>query len=54
MKKSIWRSDWFFALAITFVFFVIADSATIQKLEWSLYDQGVRSSSRDPAYTGTT
>jgi len=48
MKKSIWRSDWFFALVITFVFFVIADGGTIQKLEWSLYDQGVRSSSRDP------
>ena len=48
MKKSIWRSDWFFALVITLVFFVIADSGTIQKLEWSLYDQGVRSSSRDP------
>jgi len=48
MKKSIWRSDWFFALVITLVFFVIADGGTIQKLEWSLYDQGVRSSSRDP------
>jgi eukaryotic-like serine/threonine-protein kinase len=48
MKKSIWRSDWFFAFIITIVFFVIADSVGIQKLEWSLYDQGVRSSSRDP------
>jgi serine/threonine-protein kinase len=48
MKKSILRSDWFFALVITFVFFVIADGGTMQKLEWSLYDQGVRSSSRDP------
>ncbi len=48
VKKSIWRSDWGFALVITFVFFIIADSAGIQKLEWTLYDQGVRSSSRDP------
>jgi CHASE2 domain-containing sensor protein len=48
MKKTIWRNDWFFALAITFVFFIIADSAFIQKIEWSLYDQGVRSSSGDP------
>jgi len=48
MKKSIWQSDWFFALVITIAFFVIADSTGIQKLEWSLYDQGVRSSSRDP------
>lgn len=48
MKKSIWRRDWFFAFMITIVFFVIADSSVIQKLEWSLYDQGVRSSSRDP------
>lgn len=48
MKKSIWRRDSFFAFMITIVFFVIADSSVIQKLEWSLYDQGVRTSSRDP------
>ncbi len=48
MKTSIWRSDWFFALAITFVFFIIANGATIQKLEWSLYDRGVRASSGEP------
>ena len=48
IKKSIWRSDWFSALAITFVFFVIADSAFVKKIEWSLYDRGVRSSSADP------
>ena len=33
---------------ITIVFFVAADSTDIQKLEWSLYDQGIRSSSRNP------
>jgi serine/threonine-protein kinase len=43
-----WKQDWFFAFVITIVFFVVADSTGIQKLEWSLYDQGVRSSSRDP------
>lgn len=43
-----WKQDWFFAFVITIVFFVAADSTGIQKLEWSLYDQGVRSSSRDP------
>jgi serine/threonine-protein kinase len=49
MKPRFWNSDWFAGLVITIVVVVFSGSASLQSLERTAYDWGVRSTSRIPS-----
>jgi len=49
MKLRFWSSDWFAGLVITLVVALSSGSATLQSLERSAYDWGVRSTSKTPS-----
>lgn len=46
MKNSVFKSDWFTGLIITFIFLIFAGSDFIASIERNAYDFGVKSSSR--------
>jgi serine/threonine-protein kinase len=48
MKKAFWQSDWFLGLVITIVFVLVGPSGFMNNLERTAYDQGVRSTQKDP------
>lgn len=48
MKRTFWTSDWFFVIVIAVVFALASNSATLQGLERTTYDIGVRSAKAAP------
>ncbi|MCX7627234.1 MAG: serine/threonine-protein kinase [Methylophilaceae bacterium] len=48
MNKNFWKTDWFAGLLVSLLFLFFARSATLQGLERTAYDWGVRASSRVP------
>lgn len=49
MKTRFWNSNWFTGLVITLIFLLFSESTTLQGLERSAYDWGVRSTERLPS-----
>lgn len=49
MGKSFWKTDWFAGLLVSFIFLLFANSTLLQGLERTVYDWGVRASSRTPS-----
>ena len=49
MKPRFWSSDWFAGLIITIVVVIFSGSATLQSLERTAYDWGVRSTVKQPS-----
>ncbi|MDO8988223.1 MAG: serine/threonine-protein kinase [Sideroxyarcus sp.] len=49
MKKAFWKTDWFTAVLVAFVFLFSANSDLIQSLERKAYDLAVRAESKIPS-----
>jgi serine/threonine-protein kinase len=51
LSKAFWKQDWFIGLAVTLLFFLLAGTDSLRRLEWVAYDLGVRYSRDRPANT---
>ncbi|MFQ5994137.1 MAG: CHASE2 domain-containing serine/threonine-protein kinase [Acidiferrobacterales bacterium] len=48
-KTTFWKKDWFIGLAVVLVFALVAGVGVLGRLEWGVYDLGVRYSLARPA-----
>jgi serine/threonine-protein kinase len=51
LSKAFSKQDWFIGLVVTLLFFLLAGTDSLRRLEWVAYDLGVRYSRDRPANT---